>query len=460
MAPACSPELLHRASRIARLLDEEGDAVLPVHCWRTLLRELDVPEDSEAANFLMDYVEPCSQGHFTFEPLLAAAARFDGGADYGPDYGPEDGDAGYGYADAGYGHADAGYGHAGDVTTDHQAAPRVPALDLGKAQRAQDGTSAFRVGVPQQPGCDQDRPGAGPNSGGKANGYPTNGAEYAIPSRLNEAELREHEASQLRQHLEVVDEAFWQRRGPAIQHLYSQWDCNQLTNQSFQAQMQNVLGPSVDIGHLESEFLRLINKHLSARTMKFASMMAGLRRDAQSTARRGGLISYAGSCYEPSEAGSEASSAAGKPTSSAMRGGRRHFQKQAENHVLPPKLGQLPENDVRDFPEEALPTSAKPELQGRDNMDIFGRKIANPMPRRHHEDRSDAGSVISGAHSAFSEADSQREAFSYRNRNGHGNILAWDSARPVTPPKSRQGRHVAVDPDKGMPRMNMSSGIF
>ncbi|CAJ1438203.1 unnamed protein product, partial [Effrenium voratum] len=148
MAPACSPELLHRASRIARLLDEEGDAVLPVHCWRTLLRELDVPEDSEAANFLMDYVEPCSQGHFTFEPLLAAAARFDGGADYGPDYGPEDGDAGYGYADAGYGHADAGYGHAGDVTTDHQAAPRVPALDLGKAQRA------------------QDRPGAGPNSGG------------------------------------------------------------------------------------------------------------------------------------------------------------------------------------------------------------------------------------------------------------------------------------------------------
>ena len=38
-----------------------------------------------------------------------------------------------------------------------------------------------------------------------------------------------------------------------------------------EAQMQQLLGPSVDIRHPESEFLRLINKHLTARTMKFAS---------------------------------------------------------------------------------------------------------------------------------------------------------------------------------------------
>jgi len=280
-------------------------------------------------------------------------------------------------------------------------------------------------------------------------------------SPLREEQLREHEASlQPVQPVEVVNEAFWQRRGPSIQRLYCQWDCNQLTNQAFQAHMQQVLGPSVDIRHPESEFLRLINKHLTARTMKFASMMSGLRRDAHSTARRGGFSSGVSvwSAYEPSDAGSEAASAAGKPTNPmaqpSSRGGRRHFQIQTENHVLP---GSGKMRGLVDVPENEIPQDLDQEKAPLQDLDVFGRKIEKPMLKRH--DKVETASVVSGA-SGYSEADMHREAFSARNRSGHGNILAWDDgSRPLTPPKVREGRHVAVD-QQGMPRLHMSSGIF
>eukprot|EP00930_Biecheleria_cincta_P103733 TRINITY_DN9579_c0_g1_i2.p2 TRINITY_DN9579_c0_g1~~TRINITY_DN9579_c0_g1_i2.p2 ORF type:complete len:224 (+),score=8.15 TRINITY_DN9579_c0_g1_i2:88-672(+) len=190
--------------------------------------------------------------------------------------------------------------------------------------------------------------------------------------------------------------------------------------------------------------------------MKFASLMSGLRRDAHNTLARltggscmhGGNSSYAGSVYDPSEAGSEAlSHAAGRPSgnnllpgsSFSARGGRRHFVHGGDNPVVPreyqpPRLGQLPEDEVQDF---SNPTS----------------------PAAMRKDRSECMSVISDAASV---ADSQREAFSIRNRTGHGNILTWgnDSTRAVTPPKNREGRQLAFDPDVGIPRSQLSSGIF
>mmetsp|Transcript_9087 Transcript_9087/g.14742 ORF Transcript_9087/g.14742 Transcript_9087/m.14742 type:complete len:455 (-) Transcript_9087:27-1391(-) len=442
-------DLLRRAARITQSLDEEGSGVLPVQCWRILLHELGVTEESEASNILMDFVEPCSQGHFTYKPLLDALQSAPGRRDEprgyldGPGPGPSPDGAACSIG------SPAPWQSPGK---DRRQSPPVPGLALGKvdpeeSEGASRGYPAANP-VPMVPYVSD-----GPNDGA----IPT---PDAVSPPLREEQLREHQASlQAAEPMEVVNEAFWQRRGPAIQRLYCQWDCNQLTNQTFQAQMQQVLGASVDIRHPESEFLRLINKHLSARTMKFASMMSGLRRDAHSTARRGGLSSGVSvwSAYEPSEAGSEATSAAGKPTNPMAqphsRGGRRHFQLPSENHVLP---GSGKMRGLVDVPEDDVPEDLDAE-KPQDDLDIFGRKIGKPMPRRH--DRVETASIASGA-SGISEADIQREAFSARNRSGHGNILAWDDgSRPLTPPKVREGRHVAVD-QQGMPRLHMSSGIF
>ncbi|CAK9058422.1 unnamed protein product [Durusdinium trenchii] len=435
-------DLLARAVRIVESMDEEGTGVLPVQCWRTILLELGLTEGSEGANFLMDFMEPCSQGHFTYKPLLVRRS--------------EDG-------------RKIGQGGSREVEALQEPSlrPEKDAFDfklqlptslspgVGSQDVEEQGQAASPShGYPKEASCADSIHSAGTSR------YVEKAPEPES-SPLKEAQLREHEASHPPVRvLEVVDDVFWQKRGPAIQRLYGQWDCNQLTNQAFQAQMQQVLGNSVDITHPESEFLRLINKHLSARTMKFASMMSGLRRDAHSTARREGVsvAPSAWSAYEPSEAGTEAS-AAGRPTNPLApmsRGGRRHFQLPSENYVLPgnkpaPALGGVPEDQV---PQD-LGAVARPKAQ---DMDIFGRKIAKPLPRRDLA-KAETGSVASAA-SGMSEAEIQREAFSARNRSGHGNILAWDDgSRPLTPPKVREGRHVAVDPS-GMPRLNMSSGIF
>ncbi|CAK9107211.1 unnamed protein product [Durusdinium trenchii] len=415
-------DLLTRAAQSAELMDEKGTGILPVQCWRTILLELGLTEGSEGANFLMDFMEPCSQGHFTYKPLLVRRS--------------EDG-------------RKIGQGGSREVEALQEPSlrPEKDAFDF-KLQLP----TSLSPGVGSQDVEEQGQA-ASPSHGYPKEASYVEKAPEPESSPLKEAQLREHEASHPPVRvLEVVDDVFWQKRGPAIQRLYGQWDCNQLTNQAFQAQMQQVLGNSVDITHPESEFLRLINKHLSARTMKFASMMSGLRRDAHSTARREGVsvAPSAWSAYEPSEAGTEAS-AAGRPTNPLApmsRGGRRHFQLPSENYVLPgnkpaPALGGVPEDQV---PQD-LGAVARPKAQ---DMDIFGRKIAKPLPRRDLA-KAETGSVASAA-SGMSEAEIQREAFSARNRSGHGNILAWDDgSRPLTPPKVREGRHVAVDPS-GMPR--------
>eukprot|EP00913_Durusdinium_trenchii_P028627 g26848.t2 len=440
-------------------------------------------EDSEGANFLMDFVEPCSQGHFTYKPLLAAlSAQEPRRREDGPGKPPlgqlpsPEPSPGMGYEDV---------EDPGPVITvrivesmDEEGTGVLPVqcwrtilLELGLTERVPScrdrrmgGRSAreareklkrcksllsdqrrtllilsfnflrhsvqvwvakmwrtarwepTRVGMLHtvarntsicamtvKPQWEEQGQAASPS-----HGYPKE-ASYVekapepessptgspVVVLLKEAQLREHEASHPPVRvLEVVDDVFWQKRGPAIQRLYGQWDCNQLTNQAFQAQMQQVLGNSVDITHPESEFLRLINKHLSARTMKFASaggtdrprsgtaaqpqMMSGLRRDAHSTARREGVsvAPSAWSAYEPSEAGTEAS-AAGRPTNPLApmsRGGRRHFQLPSENYVLP---GNKPAPALGGVPEDQVPQERGPRLR---TWTSSGERSRSPCP--------------------------------------------------------------------------------
>eukprot|EP00930_Biecheleria_cincta_P103735 TRINITY_DN9579_c0_g1_i4.p1 TRINITY_DN9579_c0_g1~~TRINITY_DN9579_c0_g1_i4.p1 ORF type:complete len:476 (+),score=68.25 TRINITY_DN9579_c0_g1_i4:26-1453(+) len=452
--PPGAQDFLRRVCQTLQNFDEEGHAVLPVRCWRLLLQELGLQEDSEGAFFAMDYVEPAGEGYFTYAPLLKAAGidpldapekLSDLPQDKSPRGRPLEGEADLHYSDIrdmdGYhrpamsgdmdGYRDTcqypvkGKGHEKEQSGGREREPAAAPPDLfaGRRQLQQ-----------QQAG---------------------HGLQQRLPQKVDD-ELEEDGQESVAPQLEVVDESFWSRRGPAIQNLFHKWDCNRLSNEAFQDQMQDLLGESVDITHPESEFFRLISKHRSARTMKFASLMSGLRRDAHNTLARltggscmhGGNSSYAGSVYDPSEAGSEAlSHAAGRPSgnnllpgsSFSARGGRRHFVHGGDNPVVPreyqpPRLGQLPEDEVQDF---SNPTS----------------------PAAMRKDRSECMSVISDAASV---ADSQREAFSIRNRTGHGNILTWgnDSTRAVTPPKNREGRQLAFDPDVGIPRSQLSSGIF
>lgn len=144
------------------------------------------------------------------------------------------------------------------------------------------------------------------------------------------------------------EEAFWARRAAAIQRLYHLWDCNQLSNESFTKQLQNILGDRADINHPESEFVRLTNKHRNARNLKFAALMAALRRDAGSVAASRASSQYGGSQYggsqcppgyapsgyaaseAPSDAEALCNTAAGRPTGprgidAQYRRGRRHY---------------------------------------------------------------------------------------------------------------------------------------
>eukprot|EP00445_Apocalathium_hangoei_P017403 CAMPEP_0203895624 /NCGR_PEP_ID=MMETSP0359-20131031/38464_1 /ASSEMBLY_ACC=CAM_ASM_000338 /TAXON_ID=268821 /ORGANISM="Scrippsiella Hangoei, Strain SHTV-5" /LENGTH=498 /DNA_ID=CAMNT_0050818139 /DNA_START=144 /DNA_END=1637 /DNA_ORIENTATION=- len=142
--------------------------------------------------------------------------------------------------------------------------------------------------------------------------------------------------------VEEVNETYWAKRAQAIQQLFTRWDCNELSNGAFTGKLQEVLGDVVDVSSTDSEFVKLSNKHRSARNMKFAALMSALRRDSQTTNTKrfgrpldhtglscyGG--SYAGSQYESSVAGSEAAShAAGKATgvsgSQASSFGRKHY---------------------------------------------------------------------------------------------------------------------------------------
>merc|ERR1719492_629456 len=134
--------------------------------------------------------------------------------------------------------------------------------------------------------------------------------------------------------MEEINEDFWARRGSAIQQLFTKWDCNLLSNETFTERLQAVLGEFVDITSPETEFARKTNQHRSARNLKFAALMSALRRDAQATsARMKGLPlpSSGASVCEASEIGSEAPShAAGRPSNmtahlNARNSGRKQY---------------------------------------------------------------------------------------------------------------------------------------
>merc|ERR1712187_557087 len=67
-----------------------------------------------------------------------------------------------------------------------------------------------------------------------------------------------------------------------------------------------------------------------------------------------------------------------------------------------------------------------------------------PKPASPGNDRADV--VSQSGMTDYSEADSQREVFTQRNRVGHGNILTWGGdSRSITPPKNQHGRQIIHD---------------
>mmetsp|Transcript_41054 Transcript_41054/g.95111 ORF Transcript_41054/g.95111 Transcript_41054/m.95111 type:complete len:390 (+) Transcript_41054:50-1219(+) len=377
---------LERACEVAQDYDREGQAVLPNRAWPLILEDLGLQEDGDAAYFLMDHLKAEGDGFFSYTPLLQALG--------------------------------AALPEEATVPNAHEQPQLKLSTDAASPLVARiDARMAFSL------------PGGQPQSPHRDAAGSTNGIRVVAPC-LRDATLEEEEE---------VGEAFWARRGSSIQQLFTQWDCNQLSNEAFTAQLQALLGDLVDVSSPESEFVRKTNQHRSARNLKFAALMAALRRDAHTTlARREGRTasSYAGSTYEPSEVGIEAAShAAGRPTGataslSGARSGRR------QNHA-PPWAAPDP-----DFWSRTAPSV--PAVLGGDEQS---------------EVASQAGTVDDAA----SAADLQRSEFTLRNRTGHGNILTWGAdSRSITPHKKRQGRQLTVDPEQGIPRSHMSSvgGIF
>jgi len=491
--PPGAQDFLRRACSIATQYDREGSTVLPVRVWGAILDELNLKEDSEGAYFLMDFVQAAGEGQFTYEPMLEAIGEslYTGDDDHPtqtrPDNGrPELDDSTPPPSRRG----DQGQGRVPlDLFAEREMPPAYQGGHSGQA------SSRSAGGYPSQaPASRQGRPERELDSA-----YGTGLATFDTESQ-----------GRRRNVAEVVDETFWARRGAMIQSLFYQWDCNRLTNDSFRAQLQDLFAESVDISHPESEFIRLTNKHTTGRTMKFAMLMSGLRRDAQNTTARNSGLSYlppgtpsvAGSVYEASECGSDVGSqAAGRPSGGATfvkqnRGARRHFELVAPNPIVPREgygmqpprapLGMLSEEFPEEFPED-MPRYQPPRIDslgggsaqggggsargGGSNGDRpvtapsvsdFWSRGDPPSARQQRPpsaiDNSDAFSVACSE--ATSVADSQRSAFSMRNRTGHGNILTWGSenSRDLTPPKARQGKQMMMD--QGVLRSHSSSGIF
>lgn len=422
--PPGAQDFLRRALELMQEFDEEGSGILPVRYWRAVLDELKLDDDSEGAYLIMDFVEAAGKGFFSYVPLVDAVGSTVDLTD-------------------------------GPATRQAQSSTALAPEEYERGYDEDDHQMSYQV--PDRNGHVQQSIGA---SGSRNDAY-------AISRNQMPYEEDVIETQSVAPTLEVVDEHFWSRRGAAIQHLYSQWDCNRIQNEAFQAQMQEVLGESVDVCHPESEFLRLISKHRTARTMKFVSLMSGLRRDAHNTlARRSGqpclpcgVSSYAGSQYEASEVGSDASSyshAAGRPSGGSglpgsMRTGRKHFALHSQNPVAP-------DNGGYGRGRQTL-GQVKEELDEADSRaGDFWTPAGLPRAPAHRDDRFETMSVAS---EAVSIADSQREAFSLRNRTGHGNILTWgNESRAITPPKTRQSRQLVLDPAQGIPRSNVSSDIF
>lgn len=427
------PEMLDfllDAAELARRYDNSGRDVLPVKAWPMLLSDLRVQEDSEAAYFLMDYLDAAGEGFFTYAPMVNALRRA--------------------------GRLGQGESRGGDF-------PKSFEDDLAPSSTASSHFQGFEEDGRLQPL--QSSPSAPPASS------PTS-STMASTQRLNFPELENFDQVSARSastrsasaygsevgSRQGADDIFWQLRGASIKDLFYKWDCNQLSNESFAAKLQDLLGDVVDISASDSEFMRICNKHRSARNMKFAALMSALRHDAQQTQlKRYGKVStlpalseagssYAPSNYEPSEAGSHASRdvrafAAGRPTGAVKlvvnaSSGRKHYQQSDSASIISSNPAEsaarsqytrAPPPYASGYPD-AVPCSRP---QG-------GYSSAPPWASSNGHD--DTMSVRSDASKG-----SNRSAM-IQNHVGHGNILTWGGdSRPLTPEKKRSGRELKPD---------------
>lgn len=480
---------LQRACEVCGRFDREGTGALPVDAWPLVLEELAVQEGSDQAYYLMDHLQGAGEGHFTYVPLMEALGG--GSQQPGPPaQPPQDGlKRGASYDPAIDAPLTPPRGRVPDGGAPEQ---RVvpPELDmdtpsdLPESPLGAGNNGVLPPGPAARPLGDEGRDQLGPLPRGLARGGSPQGGDGA-----SAVSVACHD-------VEDINEAYWARRASRVQQLFTQWDCNQFSNERFTEQLQALLGPSVDITHEESEFVRLTNKHRAARNMKFALLMTALRRDAQNTlARRLGQLplsalpsyagSVAGSAYEPSDAGfSEAAShAAGRSTNQSApgsRGGRRHFNVAAGagSRAGPVASGGYPQaqkgGDVGRAPyAQVVPDPdfwsrtgpSTPQQLGPSQQQLQQQRLSQDERWRQRPPTScgpDQRDDISVAPSdAASVADSQREVFMHRNRNGHGNILTWgDSSRDITPNKKRGGRQQAENADGSTRSVTDASDVW
>jgi hypothetical protein len=305
--------------------DRDGQAVIPIDAWSPLLDDLGLDPESDLANTLADFMQGVGEGYISYEPLLEVV----GGMPM-PSPGMATGS------------------QASPTRHREQTPPRGGQTPPHRGLTPRDRDSDTPVGAPIPRGEQTTprgeltprgnaRPSAAYHEGGSS--PPSPNGPQGLGAPLDPADLEDAET-------------FWGRRGAIVQRLYQQWDCNQLSNEQFTLQLQELLGARVDVTHHDSVFSRLVNKHRTARSMKFAELTSALRHDARTTAfRRFGhgsapssyagsyAPSYAGSVYEaaPSEAGgSEApwglqpGTAAGRrtgqpPPNTLGSAGRRHY---------------------------------------------------------------------------------------------------------------------------------------
>lgn len=262
-----------------------------------------------------------------------------------------------------------------------------------------------------------------------------------------------------------VPEVFWAKRASTIQHFYNLWDCNQLTNEAFAAQLQQILGSRANIMSPDSEFTRLTNQHRFARNLRFAQLMSALRQDAKKfrlpDSPSGG---YAGSIgpdrYEPSECPSETpSQAAGRSTNQievrpGTGTGRKHYQ--------PSESGADDQSDMGSVSARYAPKPRTPAPFAL-LSDLPGNSRA-PVARSPPCFAYEQPAAPKQAHHARAPAPWENQGASDRPQSGYGKGQApaaprspapfaqggnYDGtdARRAPPPQSASRQAVRQDPD-------------
>lgn len=447
MEPAME-RFLRRACTVAQHFDHEGSGVLPVEAWPLLLQSLELEEQSDGAEFLMDYFTSAGPGVFSYVPLLRVL-----GLECAPPRPQQQQEP-------------------MRAPTAFSTPPRSPVERRGDGRDmwGSDGRDGYRdpstpdgrqrgQQLEQEPRC-----AGSPGSTAPAASTPIQSpaaaaaaaAVIASPGSPRGCDLR---VENVCGHMEEEDEeTFWAKRGPIIKQLFSQWDANQISNETFAGRMQEQLGQRVDVMEPECEFQRLTNKHRAARNLKFAALISAVRRDAHKTRARlsGYPASSCGSFYEPSECGSETpSQAAGRPTGAPSNGRRRlelgsdsrgsgggSYPRSGDSNILlssraPSAIGgyeprQLPYAPWDAAPQKPAEGVGKDVIQDIRNTADYQSRV---LPSRSAADQWECKSQFSDV---ASEADSQREHHILRNRTGHGNILTWGAdSRSITPRRQR-----------------------